>query len=127
VAALDAIPASRRAAWRLHRVEKGETLAAIARRYRTAASAIVSANNNNVSAPEAGDVLLIPVVYQERPASVRAAAKSGRRVSGARASSGRRVPVRRVSSQRVPSKVLQRRAPARRLKTASIGSSAGGQ
>src|SRR5207248_159798 len=63
--ALDAVPASRRASWRLHRVERGETLADIARRYRTAASAIATANHSSVVAPEAGDMLLIPASYQE--------------------------------------------------------------
>ena len=114
LSALDAVPASGRASWRLHRVEKGETLADIARRYRTAASAIVSANNNAVSAPEAGDVLLIPAAYQERSAAVRKGSKNVRRAAGP--------PV-----QPVPARVLQHRAPARRLKTASLAALAGGQ
>lgn len=113
MSALESIPSSRRATWRMHHVEKGETLTAIARRYRTAASAIASANNSAVTAPEAGDVLLIPAAYQERETPVRrAVAKSSK--------SGSKSVARPVSSR-----VLNRRAPARHMKTASLGSSAG--
>jgi membrane-bound lytic murein transglycosylase D len=127
VAALDAVPATRRASSRLHRVEKGETLAAIARRYRTAPAAIVSANNSTVSAPEEGDLLLIPAAYQARPVVARTTAKNVRRTAAARTAPAARTPVRKAAAQRVPAKTLQHRAPARRLRTASIGTSAGGQ
>jgi membrane-bound lytic murein transglycosylase D len=124
MAALEPVPPARRASWRMHRVEKGETLAAIARRYRTAASAIASANNSAVAAPEAGDVLLIPAVYQEKDSPVkRTAVKNVRKVS--RIASRSKSSARAASAQPVSSRVLNRRAPSRRIKTASLGSSAG--
>jgi membrane-bound lytic murein transglycosylase D len=130
LAALDSIPANRRASSRLHRVERGESLAVIARRYRTPANVIASANKNTMVAPEAGDVLLIPAAYQEnssvsRPATSRKTLHSTSANSRARSVSSRRTS--QVSKQRVSSKVLNRRAPVRHLKTASIGSAAGGQ
>lgn len=113
-AALDSVPASRRANWRMHRVERGETLAAIARRFNTAASAIASVNNNTVTAPEAGDVLLIPASYQEGSPAVRRTVKSAHKGST-------------VAKGPASSKVLHHRAPARHTRTASIGSAPAGQ
>ncbi len=118
-AALDAVPAARRASWRMHRVEKGETLAAIARRYGTAAAAIASVNNSAVAAPEAGDVLLIPASYSE--ARVVRASRTARTSSARR----RTAVVRTASTRRVSAKVLHRRAPARHIRSASIGAAAG--
>jgi membrane-bound lytic murein transglycosylase D len=120
-AALESVPADKRASWRIHHVEKGDTLAVIARRYSIAASAISSANNSTVSAPEAGDVLLIPASYRE-PAPVRRAIRSARTTSQA---SSHKTAMRSAPAQRVSSKVLNRRAPARRLRTASIPAESG--
>jgi len=68
--AVAAIPADKRVWWRYHKVQDGETLAAIARTYRTTPKAIAEANdleigsssgsnNNNALAPEAR--LIIPI------------------------------------------------------------------
>lgn len=140
LAALETVPASRRASSRLHRVERGESLAVIARRYRTAAAVIASANKNTMVAPEAGDVLLIPAAYQENSPASRTAVRSSnaRKGSGSasvnttsRKASSRRTSskpaFRNASSQPVSPRVLHRRAPARHLKTASVGAAAGGQ
>jgi membrane-bound lytic murein transglycosylase D len=62
---LDTIPASHRAAWRVHRVLPGETLDAIAHRYATPLSSI-SAANQKMQIPEAGDLLVIPAGYPQR-------------------------------------------------------------
>ena len=43
--AVAAIPEEMRVYWRYHRVENGETLGEIARRYHTTATAIAEANN----------------------------------------------------------------------------------
>lgn len=133
MAALDNIPAAKRDSWRMHRVEKGETLAAIAKRFGTPASAIVSANNGVIAAPEAGDVLLIPAAYRTpappvvRRAPVRAKTqvRTAARPRTAIASRAK-TPVRSAAVTRVPSKVLNQRAPARRMRTASTASGAGG-
>lgn len=69
VAALQLIPATHRDSWRLHRVEPGETLASIGKRFGVSTTAIVAANN--LSAPEAseGDRLVIPAaMHVEAPA-----------------------------------------------------------
>ena len=64
--ALDLVPASHRADWRIHRVVAGETLAEIAHRYSTPLAALTSANqraalNESASeAPVAGDMLVVP-------------------------------------------------------------------
>jgi membrane-bound lytic murein transglycosylase D len=90
LAALNAIPANNRNAWRLHRVEKGETLAAIAHRYATPADSIVAANHGLDStffqSPETGEMLVIPAA-PERQAPVTAtktAARSGAKTAAAR-------------------------------------------
>lgn len=133
VAALDAVPAAKRASWRMHRVEQGETLATIAKRYRTAPAAIAAANNATVAAPEAGDVLLIPAAYEEKSV-VRAGAKKSRRTTASAASrrspavvSRRRATVRVASYSQSHSKVINRKARVRAVRTASVGSSAAGQ
>lgn len=65
-AGLEAIPAERRLAWRMHRVEPGETMAAIARRYGATTNSILAANKLvAASEPEAGDHLIIPASYRE--------------------------------------------------------------
>jgi len=87
LAALDCVPPSHRAQWRIHRVTQGETLAEIAHRYATPVAAI-TAINQRPQPPEAGDMLVIPVghtpstpaaprlvasAHHARPASHRAA------------------------------------------------------
>jgi len=136
MAALETIPFNRRANWRMHKVEHGETLAAIAKRFNTAPSAITAANDNPRDAPSVGEVLVIPATYQEAPAQLRAGVNAGRtKSSGARgarskskassirgagrtAASGKTTASRKTSyAKRVPAKVLHRRATVR---TASV-------
>ncbi|HWE00084.1 MAG TPA: LysM peptidoglycan-binding domain-containing protein, partial [Bryobacteraceae bacterium] len=64
-AALEQIPADRRPSWRIHRVQSGETLAEIAREFRSSSSAIATANRLSGSDPNVGDRLLIPAAYHE--------------------------------------------------------------
>ena len=69
IAGLDSIPADHRVAWRMHRVETGETLAAIAKRYGATPGSIVSANHMLATdQPAPGDRLIIPAAYHEPPA-----------------------------------------------------------
>jgi membrane-bound lytic murein transglycosylase D len=60
LAALQMIPADRRNAWRMHRVEPGETVAMIGKRYGLPAASIVAANNLKEGEALEGDRLLIP-------------------------------------------------------------------
>jgi membrane-bound lytic murein transglycosylase D len=60
-AAIAAIPVEKRVAWRYYKVQPGDTLAGIARKYRTTERAIAQANNLE-SAPLAAEArLVIPV------------------------------------------------------------------
>jgi membrane-bound lytic murein transglycosylase D len=79
-AALDLIPADRRASWRMHRVEEGESLASVARLFNLPSSKLAAANDLK-DEPAAGDRLLIPVAYQETVAPLRAAKASPARGS----------------------------------------------
>lgn len=81
-AAFELVPAAKRAAWRLHRVERGDTLAAIARRYGTSASLINSANDGDDL--EAGSLLVIPSAFQAEKPAVKAKSKPRRKASAAR-------------------------------------------
>ncbi len=68
VAALETVPPDRRASWRMHKVENGETLATIGKRYGASPSVIAAANRIESEAPETGDRLVIPqAAVLERP------------------------------------------------------------
>jgi membrane-bound lytic murein transglycosylase D len=79
-ASLEIVPAANRNAWRLHHVETGDTLTTVAKTYHLSANSIAAVNKDTTSL-EKGNVLLIPAVWHEEPASVkvrRASYKSGR-------------------------------------------------
>jgi len=60
-AEMAAIPADKWVSWRRHKVEQGETLSAIAKRYHVLAAEIAQANDLAVGAPlEGGRKLIIP-------------------------------------------------------------------
>jgi len=60
--AVAAIPADKRAWWRYHKVQNGETLASIARTYHTTSKSIAEANDLNDDALEPESRLIIPIV-----------------------------------------------------------------
>jgi len=79
IAGLDSIPGDHRLGWRMHRVETGETLAAIAKRYGATAGSILSANHMlSTDQPAPGDRLIIPAAYREPPAPKAAVKRSAR-------------------------------------------------
>ena len=84
------VPPNRRASWRLHRVEAGDTFAGLAKRYGTTAAAIGAANHEELAAAE---LIAIPIAYPgdrvSRPVSARrrrATSTAHVSSSGARAS-----------------------------------------
>ena len=89
-AALSVIPADRRDSWRVHRVEQGDTFAAVAKRYGTSAELLSSANHDQL--PEAGMFAAVPASYPGDPKPVVKrtakvpARKTAKRVSGKRVS-----------------------------------------
>ncbi len=120
-AAIDSIPENKRASWRMHRVEAGETLAGIAKHYGAVPELIAQANHRTVEAPEAGDLLVIPTSTEPRRAEVAVR-------HHAKTSAAVRKPVAgRTANAQVASKVLHRRAAPRTVKTASVLSSSNAQ
>ena len=68
-AALRVIPADRRDSWRVHKVEPGDTFAAVAKRYGTTPDVLSSANHDQL--PETGMFAAVPVAYPgDRPSPV---------------------------------------------------------
>jgi membrane-bound lytic murein transglycosylase D len=103
-AALELIPAERRASWRMHRVEAGESLAAIARQFNSTPHQIEQANNLTADAePNPGDQLMIPAAYHEAAPQMKAPRTAQR-------SSSRKTVASRTTA-----------APARRAVHASAG------
>jgi membrane-bound lytic murein transglycosylase D len=113
---LHQIPANHLDAWRMHRVEAGDTLAVIGKRYNVAASNIIAVNRLESEQPQEGDRLLIPAAPRvEAPVRKAVPASNGarRRPAASTLSSTRRknpAPARTTASNS--------KAPAR--KTAAI-------
>jgi len=60
------IPADKWVSWRRHRVESGETLASIGKKYHVTAAAIADANGlERNAAPDAGEKLIIPATQPQ--------------------------------------------------------------
>jgi membrane-bound lytic murein transglycosylase D len=60
------IPAEKWVSWRRHRVEPGETLTSLAKKYKVTAAAIAAANSlGNSTALTSGDKLIIPATQPE--------------------------------------------------------------
>ncbi len=117
--AIDNVPADKRAAWKLHRVERGETVASIAKRYKMANTQISEANGRSDVEPEAGDLLVIPASYSymDPPVQLRRAVAParGRYVAPARApyvASPAKRPAAPVAKGRVAATAASKKAPA---------------
>ena len=96
-AAFQAVPANRRDAWRVHRLEGGETFATLAKRYGAAPSAVSLANHDEL--PEAGSWIAIPAAYPGDRTPARAAGESAKRKPAPRTASRRtKTPVRRSAT-----------------------------
>src|SRR5581483_7806189 len=82
LSAISAVPPDMRVWWRYHNVAAGDTLASIARSYRTNASAIAEANGIEANEQISPDTkLIIPVVPGKHPASEEGASYSKRVVA----------------------------------------------
>ncbi len=123
LATLDSVPANRRANSRIHKVEAGETLASIAKRFGVSPNSLAPVEGT-LDAPSAGDILLIPIA-EPRPAARYAKSPARRGTPVQTASRGRGTAVRQSASPirkasytpRVAPKVLHKKAT---LKTAGL-------
>jgi membrane-bound lytic murein transglycosylase D len=124
LAALDNVPVDRRLTWRMHRVERGETLAQIAQAFKTPANSIAVANNSLVSPLEAGDLLVIPASFNpDGPVSRTALRRAPARYS--RTASGKSTHKAAAPARRTPDRTLHHRASAKTLKPAGMRGAAG--
>jgi membrane-bound lytic murein transglycosylase D len=90
--AFQAVPASHRDTWRIHRVESGDTLATIARKYSTTPLLLASANREEL--PDIGRLVAIPASYPtDRPVVQRAAVPRAALSSAAGGHSAAKAPV----------------------------------
>jgi len=85
LAALETVPSTHRANWRVHRVTPGETLATISRHFAMSPAAIAAVNRNTVEPPETGDLLVIPSGYSGARSSAAAPSVSPHRKTAHRA------------------------------------------
>jgi membrane-bound lytic murein transglycosylase D len=95
--ALELVPAQRRASWRIHRVEPGETLSSIARRFNSSSTVIANANSLPAGEPSEGEQLVIPAVYHEAAPPLRAPAAAKAPVRKAQPARSRAVAAKPVS------------------------------
>jgi membrane-bound lytic murein transglycosylase D len=118
---LEAIPAAIRVTARVHKVEPGESLTAIATRYKSTPAVIASANGlGKGTDPATGDRLVIPAVYHEAPPKAPRVA-----VAASKSKTGRK-PVTtsrtHVASTGSPAKLPVKKPTARTVRTvASAG------
>jgi len=101
-AAFEAVPANRRDAWRIHKVDGEETFASLARRYNTTPAMLSSVNHDTL--PTAGSLVVIPASYPGDRTPVRSAVR-------ARAGSGR--------SSRRPTGIASRTKPGTKPRAAA--------
>jgi membrane-bound lytic murein transglycosylase D len=104
-AAFEAVPANRRDAWRIHKVDGEDTFVSLARRYNTTPVLVSSVNHDAL--PAAGSLVVIPASYPGdripvRPA-VRAWAGSGTSSRRPAASSSHVKPGTRAAAPRAKS------------------------
>jgi len=107
-AALEQVPPERRASWRMHRVLEGETLATIARQFRTSSGLIASTNRISIESPSTGDLLLIPANCSINQSAARPAARYAKGHSRSHHTKGAQLSAR----------VLQHRATKRPVRIA---------
>ncbi|MCL4402200.1 MAG: transglycosylase SLT domain-containing protein, partial [Acidobacteria bacterium] len=90
-AALERVPAQRRATWRIHRVAGGDTLASIGRRYNATPTSIAAVNPALGSELVEGERLLVPAAaVRPAPARRTTSHRTARRTTTHRASTSRR-------------------------------------
>jgi membrane-bound lytic murein transglycosylase D len=105
IAAIDSVPAEKRSSWKFHRVERGETVASIAKKYRMQQTSLAAANQSIADEPEVGDLLLVPAGYSGETMSVKPAVSRTRRYAAPATS-------RRVTSARPAPTTAARRTTA---------------
>lgn len=114
VAALESVPAERRASWRIHKVENGDTLASIGKRYGMAPGSIAAANRLQAEEPMEGDQLVIPAApVAEKKVATKSRASSRRSVARRGGKSSARVKV----ASRAKSAVTVKSAAAKKFGT----------
>ena len=96
MAAIETIPATRRASWRIHRVVEGDTMEAIAKRYNTPVSAITAANNT--AQAEMGEVLAIPTASQIERSKPKPASLNANKAPAKKSTSSKSGSVKNVKS-----------------------------
>lgn len=114
VSALEMVPEDRRTAWRMHRVEHGETLAGIAARFHLTQNAIAAVNEKIDGIPQPGDLLLIPTPAQRTKVAAKhstrttrrrtAASAHGKSGSGSRVAASKKATGKKTTSTRVQAK-----------------------
>lgn len=117
VSALERVPAERRASWRAHRMEDGETLTALAARYHTTTNSLQTANQLETEEVASGSLVVIPAVAQPIPVAKPAARPASRATYTARRTGARSAtPSSRSASTQTSRRPAQ---PAAKTSTAS--------
>ena len=95
-AAFAVVPPGKRDSWRLHRLEPGETVVELAKRFKMQSATLAAANHDEM--PEAGEFIAIPVSYPGDRVPVRTASSRSRRVTHT-ATAVRSTPSRTAASK----------------------------
>ncbi len=128
-AAFDAVPANRRDAWRIHKLDGEDTFVSLARRYNTTPALVSSVNHDTL--PTAGSLVVIPASYPGDRIPVRTVARAATRPrtasTRATASSAHTKPGTRASGARAKAPTKASATPAKTPTKASASKGATGR
>jgi membrane-bound lytic murein transglycosylase D len=128
--AFEVIPPAQRDEWRIHRVEDGDTLAGIAKKYKVSVAQLSAANNGTL--PEPGAFAAVPAAYPGDPVPKKkvvakatkgkGSKKSTSKSTSAKATTGKTVKIAATKKPAAPKTKLSSKAAAKTPTRASTKS-----
>ncbi len=114
--AFAAVPPNRRDSWRVHRIERGDTLAGLAKRYGSSSTVLSSASHDEL--PGAGELMVIPVAYPGDRSAARSGSTRRAGAASSKTASSKTTSAKAASGKTTAAKTTAARTTARKKSTA---------